>query len=121
MTKEEKLTLDEFVTAPRKPVMPSSAAMKIDGVRADDAAEVALAGMRQEPEPHGQNDVDSAEARRALRRLKRDRLKGVESFVNVRLDRETKQRLRYAAFKSELPMQSIMVSAIKRYLDENDY
>ncbi len=61
------------------------------------------------------------DARKALRRLKRERVKGVQNFVNVHLDRETKKRLKLASFTSEVSMQSLMETAIRKFLDDNGF
>ena len=61
------------------------------------------------------------DARKALRRLKRERMKGVQNFVNVHLDRETKKRLKLASFTSEVSMQSLMETAIRKFLDDNGF
>lgn len=120
MSRKESLSLDEFATAPRR-VKPAEA-----GTTEPDAGEV---GRELPPLPVETADrdrlesaqVDPTEARRALRRLKRERLKGVESFVNVRLDRETKKRLKFASFSTDDSMQLIMVQAIRKYLDDNGW
>jgi predicted component of type VI protein secretion system len=59
------------------------------------------------------------DARKALRQVKRERAKGASHFVNVNLDRETKRRLKLAAFNTETSMQTIMERAIRSYLDDH--
>lgn len=120
MTRKESLSLDEFATAPRR-VRPAEA-----GTTEPDAGEV---GSELPPLPVETPDgdrlesaqMDPAEARRALRRLKRERLKGVESFVNVRLDRKTKKRLKFASFSTDQSMQAIMEQAIRKHLDDSGW
>ena len=43
------------------------------------------------------------------------------AFVNVHLDRETKKRLKLASFTSEVSMQSLMETAIRKFLDDNGF
>ncbi|MFA6032172.1 MAG: hypothetical protein WC889_04650 [Myxococcota bacterium] len=107
MTAKEQLSLDEFMTAPRK--RPSAESM---GPLADDPA------MRPRQEPVLEATAIAQEARKALRRAKRERLKGESFFVNVSLDRRTKRRLKLASFNAETSMQSIVEMAIVKYLDE---
>jgi hypothetical protein len=121
MTRGEKLTLDEFVTAPRKAGAPRSASAAAhrpdtDGSTRDDAVVVP-------PELAETQNVQETrtDARKALRRLKRERMKGVQNFVNVHLDRETKKRLKLASFTSEVSMQSLMETAIRKFLDDNGF
>jgi hypothetical protein len=120
MSRNESLSLDEFVTAPRKQparpmpdVEPSDIAGRssLDGQSAS-AIEPAQSGNAESPFP-------SEEARKALRQVKRERMKGASHFVNVSLDRETKRRLKLASFNWEMSMQAIMEKAIRKYLDEN--
>jgi hypothetical protein len=123
MKREEKLSLDEFVTAPRRP---ASNRLPMDTGEPPAARPVALAQTpRHSTETPSQLNDESAgpllEARKALRRMKRERVKGIQNFVNVHLDRQTKKRLKLASFTSELAMQSIMEKAIVRYLDENGF
>lgn len=123
MTREEKLTLDEFVTAPRKPAQRKPVETEVRHPSPHGAAPVPVAS---EPEPPGEDmgGRDAAhglEARKALRRVKRERMKGAQNFVNVHLDRETKKRLKLASFTSEQSMQSIMERAIIKFLDDNGY
>lgn len=120
MSRRDKLSLDEFATAPRKRSVapapevlpermdgnPSSPIEATDFSTGDQTDEVAL--QRQD-------------ARKALRQVKRDRMKGASHFVNVNLDRETKRRLKLASFTAETSMQAIMEKAIRAYLDENGF
>jgi hypothetical protein len=123
MKREEKLSLDEFVTAPRKPA-PNRLTPDADKPRL--SAPVTRSETPSGSQEHvaETNDGDVApriEARKALRRIKRERVKGVQNFVNVHLDRETKKRLKLASFTSEISMQSMMEKAIIGYLDENGF
>jgi hypothetical protein len=102
MKREERLALDEFVTARSK----AGLTMKAADTLSNDAEE-----------EEGQDT--RMEARKALRRLKRERMKGVQNFVNVHLDRETKRRLKMASFTLEISMQTLMEAAISKFLDEN--
>ena len=120
MSRKETLSLDEFATAPRRqtprPPAPS-----------DPAVETLPEHTNRSPEPvmfggeGGEPALQRQEARKALREVKRERMKGVHNFVNVNLDRDTKRRLKLASFSAETTMQSIMESAIRRYLDENGF
>lgn len=123
MTREEKLTLDEFVTAPRKTALPTPVETEDMPPAAEAAAPVPVASG-QVTGVEGREGDDTArrlDARKALRRVKRERMKGVQNFVNVHLDRETKKRLKLASFTSERSMQSIMERAIIKFLAENGY
>jgi predicted transcriptional regulator len=53
--------------------------------------------------------------------MKRARMKGASHFVNVNLDRDTKRRLKLAAFNTDTSMQAIMEKAIRQYLDTNGF
>ena len=121
MKREEKLTLDEFVTAPRKIAAPRPTSMLVDRQAIDDAPQAEAAVAASEQMGDDQNQKTRTDARKALRRLKRERMKGAENFVNVRLDRETKRRLKLASFTSEASMQSLMETAIKKFLDDNGF
>ncbi|UCI10686.1 hypothetical protein [Mesorhizobium sp. B1-1-8] len=109
MSRKEALSLEEFATAPRKaPAVPAGepsprAAGGID----DGGADETKGGYDQ-----------ALEARKALRRTKRARVKGETCFVNVHLDRPTKRRLKLASFNTDTSMQVIMENAIVKYLDE---
>jgi len=63
----------------------------------------------------------SSEASKALRQMKRARMKGTNHFVNVNLDRDTKRRLKLASFNMDTSMQTIMEKAIRQYLDTNGF
>ena len=120
MSRKETLSLDEFTTAPRKqaarPTAPS-----------DPVVKTLPENRTHSPEPPsfggeaGGPALQRQEARKALREVKRERMKGVHNFVNVNLDRDTKRRLKLASFSAETTMQSIMESAIRKYLDENGF
>lgn len=110
MSRRDHLSLDEFATVLRKqpavgtvdvhPQVPAARSPEVS----TDKSEVE-AGIRQE-------------ARKALRRVKRERVKGESFFVNVSLDRRTKRRLKLASFNAETSMQAIIETALVRYLDE---
>ena len=121
MKREEKLTLDEFATAPRKALEPKPAGGEGDRRHSGDGGPGLQFHAPSEPGPRDDRQATRSDARKALRRLKRERLKGVQNFVNVHLDRETKRRLKLASFEAEVSMQSLMEAAIKRFLDENGY
>lgn len=110
MSRRERLSLDEFATAPRK---------QADVNRIEVRQQTGEAG----PPAHSPDkpEVEAnmrQEARRALRRVKRERVKGENFFVNVSLDRATKRRLKLASFNAETSMQAIIEAAIVKYLDE---
>lgn len=123
MTRKDSLSLDEFLTAPRKR-FPTGTSEPRRGQEPP----------APEPEP-GPEAVDGSsrqiegewrdyggprqDARKALRQMKRERTKGASHFVNVNLDRETKRRLKLAAFHTETSMQMIMERAIHAYLDDH--
>lgn len=119
MKREEKLTLDEFVTAPRKAAAPRPASAPADLQQDSAKDEVVVAPFEQAEAPDGRET--RTDARKALRRLQRERLKGVHNFVNVHRDRETKKRLKLASFTSEVSMQSLMEAAIRKFLDDNGF
>jgi predicted transcriptional regulator len=119
MSGKESLSLDEFATAPRR----QRPAAVVDSRRAvgeraavTEAASEPMAGE----EDQGKGSA-SGEASKALRQVKRARMKGASHFVNVNLDRETKRRLKLASFNTDTSMQSIMEKAIRQYLDANGY
>lgn len=123
MNREDRLSLDEFVTAPRKPAS-SRLSMDADDPPASGPVARAEAPSLSPERPTVTNDDGAPpqlEARKALRQVKRERMKGVQNFVNVHLDRATKKRLKLASFTSEISMQSLMEKAIIRYLDENGF
>lgn len=121
MRREEQLTLDEFVTAPRKTGAPRPASAVADRQPVDEVARDEAVVMPSEQAEKSTVQETRTEARKALRRLKRERMKGVQSFVNVHLDRETKKRLKLASFTSELSMQTLMETAIRKFLDDNGF
>jgi hypothetical protein len=108
MSGKEHLSLEEFVTAKRKKAVDA-----LDTPPPETDAEL--------PEPPANKaEADSTirqEARKALRRVKRERVKGESFFVNVNLDRRTKRRLKLASFNAETSMQAIIEAAIIKYLD----
>ncbi|MEI9412671.1 MULTISPECIES: hypothetical protein [unclassified Mesorhizobium] len=110
MSGKEQLSLDEFVTAPKKKVavdVPDACAPEAD------------ARLPEPPANKAEADISiRQEARKALRRVKRERVKGESFFVNVSLDRRTKRRLKLASFNAETSMQAIIEAAIVKYLDE---
>lgn len=116
MRGKESLSLDEFATAPRRQRPAASA----HSVRAPNEA-------LKEGMPHAVADVErgkgatSSEASKALRQMKRARMKGASHFVNVNLDRDTKRRLKLASFNMETSMQALMEKAIQQYLDANGF
>ncbi len=110
MSRREHLSLDEFATTPRK-----QADVNRIELRQQTAEPGAPASSRDKPEVEA--DMRQ-EARRALRRVKRERVKGENFFVNVSLDRRTKRRLKLASFNAETSMQAIIEAAIVKYLDE---
>jgi hypothetical protein len=119
--KEEKLTLNEFVTAPRKIGAPRLTSVPVDRQAIDDAPQTGAVVKASEQTGDDENQETRTEARKALRRLKRERMKGVQNFVNVRLDRGMKKRLKLASFTSEVSMQSLMETAIRKFLDDNGF
>ena len=123
MSRQENLSLDEFVTAPRK-----QTAKLTQPLISSNLAPGTSSG-HQSPRPESPPAAEGAyepalqqqEARKALRQVKRERMKGAHNFVNVNLDRETKRRLKLASFTAETTMQSIMEKAIQKYLDESGF
>lgn len=115
MSGKETLSLDEFATAPRKPRLGAFLTpVTNDPDSAREAPESAARQVRKEGET-------SSEAKKALRQMKRTRMRGASHFVNVNLDRETKRRLKLASFTMDTSMQSIMDKAIRQYLDASGY
>jgi hypothetical protein len=118
MTGKESLSLDEFATAPRR----QRAATGLDP---DRAGSESAAAPQSETAPAAREKTGkggvSSEASRALRQMKRARMKGASHFVNVNLDRDTKRRLRLASFNMETSMQALMEKAIRQYLDTNGF
>ncbi|MDQ0332924.1 hypothetical protein QFZ88_005306 [Mesorhizobium sp. YL-MeA3-2017] len=110
MSGREHLSLEEFVTAPKKKLV-------VDVL--DARSPEADAGLAEPPANRAEADtIIRQEARKALRRVKRERVKGESFFVNVSLDRRTKRRLKLASFDAETSMQSIIEAAIIKYLDD---
>ncbi|WP_137114125.1 hypothetical protein [Mesorhizobium sp. GR13] len=118
MSGKESLSLEEFATAPRKqrstPVLNPVHAENEQVADAETVSQSAAVGDQ------GKAGITS-EASKALRQMKRARMKGVSHFVNVNLDRETKKRLKLASFNMDTSMQAIMEKAIRHYLDTNGY
>ncbi|RWM85608.1 MAG: hypothetical protein EOR84_31600 [Mesorhizobium sp.] len=118
MSGKEILSLDEFATAPRRQrVVTNEASVKGDAIRTRetrDTPELVSGEVREKGET-------SSEASKALRQMKRARMKGASHFVNVNLDRETKRRLKLASFNMDTSMQAIMEKAIRQFLDANGY
>jgi len=118
MTGKETLSFDEFATAPRR-----------QRAAAPEGQARGYGEQRGEPAPtsdsrskEGPDDgTVQSEASKALRQMKRARMKGASHFVNVNLDRDTKRRLKLASFSTETSMQSIMEKAIRQYLDAGGY
>lgn len=110
MSRKEHLSLDEFATAPRKRV-----SGVISAAMADETGIERVEPSTREPKSA---NVLRQEARKALRQVKRERVKGETHFVNVNLDRETKRRLKLASFNAETSMQAIMEKAIVKYLND---
>jgi hypothetical protein len=111
MSSKENLSLDEFATAPRKRAADRIAYMT-DAEAADEHV------VRASPTEQPNENARRLEARKALRQVKRERVKGERHFVNVSLDRKTKRRLKLASFNAETSMQAIMEQAIVKHLDE---
>ena len=121
MKREERLTLDEFVTAPRKAGSSRPALAPVDRQSVEDVPQNERKAPKFEEADRTDRQEARTDARKALRRLKRGRVKGVQNFVNVHLDRETKKRLKLASFTSEVSMQSLMETAIRKFLDDNGF
>jgi hypothetical protein len=121
MTRGEKLTLDEFVTAPRKAGTSRPISASVGRQAIGDAQQSEAVVPLPKQTAHNETEDTRSEARKALRRLKGERMKGVQNFVNVHLDRETKKRLKLASFTSEVSMQSLMETAIRKFLDDNGF
>lgn len=118
MSGKESLSLDEFATAPRRQRAAPSLAPHRTGDEKLAAPKSAPTSAATEETGKG---AASGEASKALRQMKRTRMKGASHFVNVNLDRETKRRLKLASFNTETSMQSIMEKAIRQYLDASGY
>lgn len=117
MSGKEKLSLDEFATAPRKqPVRTVEAPTTSVTERP-----VENADMTAPPADRLPARGSTGDASKALRQMKRARMKGASHFVNVNLDRETKRRLKLAAFNTDTSMQALMEKAIRQFLDANGF
>lgn len=119
MSGKRILSLDEFATAPRKPRADISGSLpdRNEAERQPGKKDLALRAS----EVGGEKNETSTGASNALRQMKRARMKGVNHFVNVKLDRDTKRRLKFAAFNTDTSMQAIMERAIRDYLDANSF
>lgn len=117
MSGKDKLSLDEFATAPRKPR--SSLALPAR----EQVDRQAVMEVMSEPAARadGEKGETSSQASKALRQMKRARMKGASHFVNVNLDWDTKRRLKLASFNMETSMQALMEKAIRQYLDTNGF
>ena len=123
MTGKDSLSFDEFPTAARKQ-SPMGAPEPMGGLELLAAQrEKGAAAARASPVSNegdlADDETRRQDARKALRQMKRERTKGTNHFVNVNLDRETKRRLKFAAFNTDTSMQMIMVRAIRSYLDDH--
>ena len=117
MSGKEILSLDEFATAPRRQRAATEGPPKVYVERMREPAPTSDTTSKERPEA----GTVQTEASKALRQMKRARTKGANYFVNVNLDRETKRRLKLAAFNMDTSMQAIMEKAIRQYLDVNGY
>ena len=118
MTGKETLSFDEFTTAPRR--QRAATPEGPTGVNAGQPRQptpITDSGSKESLE----DGTVQSEASKALRQMKRARMKGASHFVNVNLDRETKRRLKLASFNMDTSMQVIMEKAIRQYLDANGY
>jgi hypothetical protein len=118
MSGKESLSLDEFATAPRRQRAAASLSPDRTGDESPDAPQSAPAPAAREEAGRG---AASSEASKALRQMKRARMKGASHFVNVNLDRDTKRRLKSASFNLGTSMQALMENAIRQYLDANGF
>jgi hypothetical protein len=118
MTGKQTLSFDEFATAPRRQRV--ATAEGPPGVNAEPRGEPAPTSDPSSKERPEEGTVQT-EASKALRQMKRVRMKGASHFVNVNLDRETKRRLKLASFNMDTSMQAIMEKAIRQYLDATGY
>jgi hypothetical protein len=123
MTGKDSLSFDEFLTAPRKR-SPVDAPEPMGGLeplgeKPGKGAAAAGASPTSSGGDLADDDTRRQDARKALRQMKRERTKGASHFVNVNLDRETKRRLKFAAFNTDTSMQMIMERAIRSYLDDH--
>ncbi|NGO55874.1 hypothetical protein [Allomesorhizobium camelthorni] len=115
MSGKESLSLDEFATAPRR--------QRAAPAHPERAYNEGTAATRAMPDAVTEREKGetSSEASKALRQMKRVRMKGASHFVNVNLDRDTKRRLKLASFNLETSMQALMEKAIRQYLDANGF
>lgn len=118
MSGKESLSLDEFATAPRRRRPPPTPAPNRAGDESRAAPQSASVPAARDETGRG---AASSEASKALRQMKRERMRGASHFVNVNLDRETKRRLKLASFNMETSMQDLMDKAIRQYLDANGF
>ncbi len=118
MSGKESLSLDEFATAPRRQRPPATLVPDRTGDESLTPPQSAPEATTTEATAKG---AVSSDASKALRQLKRERMKGTSHFVNVNLDRETKRRLKLASFNLDTSMQALMEKAIKQYLDANGF
>ena len=118
MSEKEKLSLDEFATAPRKQRSGTALSAANVEIRHPTGASIISEPAAEEVRKKGETSTDAG---KALRHMKRARMKGTNHFVNVNLDRETKRRLKLASFNMDTSMQAIMEKAIRQYLDANGY
>lgn len=117
MTGKETLSFDEFATAPRRQRAATAEGQRANGEQRGEPAQKSDSISKEGSE----YDTVQSEASKALRQMKRARMKGSSHFVNVNLDRETKRRLKLASFNMDTSMQAIMEKAIRQYLDGNGY
>lgn len=118
MSGKENLSLEEFATAPRK--QRSTAVLNPGRAGNEQVADTETGSQSAAGRDQGKAEIPS-EASKALRQMKRARMKGASHFVNVNLDRETKRRLKLASFNMDTSMQAIMEKAIRQYLDTTGY
>lgn len=118
MSGKESLSLDEFATAPRRQRLSATLAPVHNG-----SDHLGDSSAVDGPAPAGERDIGETvtEGSKALRQMKRARMKGTSHFVNVNLDRDTKRRLKLASFNMETSMQALMEKAIRQYLDTNGF
>lgn len=118
MSGKEALSLDEFVTGPRRQrAATSEGKARVNGEQRSELAEKSDLSSKESPE----DGTVQSEASKALRQMKRARMKGASHFVNVNLDRDTKRRLKLASFNMETSMQALMEKAIRQFLDSNGF
>jgi hypothetical protein len=118
MSGKESLSLDEFATASRR--QRPAASLNVSPSERESPAVPPSAPPSAAREDTGRGAAAN-EASKALRQVKRARMKGANHFVNVNLDRDTKRRLKLASFNLDTSMQAIMEKAIRDYLDRTGY